>query len=47
MAEESPSRVQSEAESTEQENDEAASEGQCCCAFVVCVVRFVLVSVVV
>ena len=33
MAEESPSRVQSEAESTEQEND----EGQCCCGgFCVC-----------
>ena len=30
MAEDSPSRVQSEAESTEQGNDDAASEGQCC-----------------
>ena len=45
MAEDSPSRVQSEAESTEQGNDDAASEGQCCIKKYLCSVpfRFVLV----
>ena len=44
MAEDSPSRVQSEAESTEQGNDDAASEGQCCIKKYLCSVpfRFVL-----